>query len=59
MMETTKTPPFEVLYNWPDQHVTIRTKDGSAIVLSIQDALHLGSQLYNLLNPIEYRVRAF
>jgi hypothetical protein len=50
--ETTKTPPFEVLYNWPEQQVTIRVKDGGVIVLRAQDALRLGSELSNLLGPI-------
>jgi hypothetical protein len=42
-----------------DQLVTVRVKDGGVIVMRLQDALWLGQQLYNLLNPIEYRVRAF
>jgi hypothetical protein len=51
--ETTKKPPAEISYSWPEQKVTIRDQDGGVIVLRIQDAMWLGSQLYNLLNPIE------
>jgi hypothetical protein len=57
MKETTKTPPFEVLYSWPEQQVTIRCKDGGVIVLPIQDAMWLGQQLCNLLNPIYAPIR--
>jgi hypothetical protein len=59
MKESTKTAPAEIEYNWPSQQVTIRAKDGGVIVLRVQDAMWLGYQLINLLNPIEYRVRAF
>jgi hypothetical protein len=58
MTETTKTAPAEIDYNAREQLVTIRTRDGGVIVLRPQDAMWLGLQLYNLLNPIEYRVRA-
>jgi hypothetical protein len=57
MKESTKTAPAEILYDAREQLVTVRVKDGGAITLPIQDALWLGQQLYNLLNPIEYRVK--
>ena len=51
MTESIKTPPFEVLYNALEQQVTIRARDGGVIVMRLQDALRLGQQLYNLMNP--------
>jgi hypothetical protein len=57
MMETTREPPAEINYDAREQLVTIRT-DSGVITLRVQDALWLGLQLYNLLNPVEYRVRA-
>jgi hypothetical protein len=57
--ETTKTAPAEIHYNWHSQQVTITDRDGGIIVLRVQDAMWLGGQLITLLNPIEYRVRAF
>jgi hypothetical protein len=51
--ESTKTAATEVLYNSLEQQVTIRCKDGGVIVLPLQDALRLGQQLVNLLNPID------
>jgi hypothetical protein len=59
MKESTKTAPAEIHYDWHSQQVTITVKDGGVIVLRVQDAMWLGYQLVNLLNPIEYRVRAF
>ena len=59
MKESTKTAPAEIEYNSLSQQVTITVKDGGVIVLRVQDAMWLGYQLINLLNPIEYRVRAF
>ena len=49
--ETTKTAPAEIDYNAREQLVTVRVKDGGVIVLRIQDAIWLGYQLVNLLNP--------
>ncbi len=59
MTETTKTAPAEILYDAREQLVTVRARDGGVIVLRVQDAIWLGYQLVTLLNPIEYRVRAF
>jgi hypothetical protein len=48
MMESTKEPATEVLYDSVSQQVTIRFKDNGAIVLPLKDALRLGQQLVNL-----------
>ncbi|MGB7466777.1 MAG: hypothetical protein WBW14_28090 [Candidatus Acidiferrum sp.] len=63
-METTKTPPFEVCYSASRQEVMIKFKQPGPqhphhiglVVLPLQDAMELGSQLYHLLDPVYSRV---